>query len=65
MEAFDDYFREPLRTQMSDMGVKVLLEPVPLNARIMLFGLVRLQLQTQGLPLLILQLPEFIKEEIF
>ena len=32
VEAFDDYFREPLRTQMSDMGVKVLLEPVPLNA---------------------------------
>ena len=31
VEAFDDYFREPLRTQMEEAGVKVLLEPVPLK----------------------------------
>ena len=31
VEAFDDHFREPLRTQMEDAGVKVLLEPVPLK----------------------------------
>ena len=29
VEAFGDYFREPLRTQMSDAGIDVLLEPVP------------------------------------
>ena len=31
VEAFDDYFREPLRTQMQDAGIKVLMEPVPLQ----------------------------------
>ena len=29
VEAFDDHFREPLRSQMVDAGVEVLLEPVP------------------------------------
>jgi len=29
VEAFDDYFREPLRSQMLEAGVEVLLEPVP------------------------------------
>ncbi|MDA7757027.1 UDP-N-acetylmuramate dehydrogenase [Opitutales bacterium] len=31
VEAFDDYFREPLRTQMQDAGIKVLMEPVPIQ----------------------------------
>ena len=31
VEAFDDHFKEPLRTQMEEAGVKVLLEPVPLK----------------------------------
>jgi UDP-N-acetylenolpyruvoylglucosamine reductase len=31
VEAFDDYFREPLRSQMQEAGIKVLMEPVPLE----------------------------------
>ena len=31
VEAFDDFFREPLRSQLENAGVSIINEPYPLN----------------------------------
>ena len=31
VEAYDDFFREPLRSQLEESGVQILNEPVPLK----------------------------------